>query len=305
VKVAVLCGGVGGAKFVLGLRACGLVEDLTVIVNTGDDFRHLGLHVSPDIDTVLYTLAGKANPVQGWGRDGETWSFLDAVRSLGGPDWFKLGDGDLALHVLRSAMLARGDTLGEITAQFAHAWGLKTLVLPMSDDAVATRLETDRGTLEFQRYFVEHQCRPKVQSICFAGAETATAAPGTVEAIMGADVVFVAPSNPYLSIDPILAVSEIARAMRLTRAPVVAISPLIGGQAVKGPTTKLMAELGIAISNDSIAAHYGDTIDAMLHDARDAPPRNIPARASDTMMRSLDDKVRVAREAVVFAKTRA
>ena len=301
-KVAALTGGVGGAKFVLGLQACGLVEKLTVVVNTGDDFRHLGLHISPDIDTVLYTLSGRANVVQGWGRENETWSFLDAVRSLGGPEWFRLGDGDLALHVLRSDKLARGHALTEITAAFACAWGLKASVLPMSDDPVATQLDTDCGRLEFQRYFVEQQCQPKVHAIRFAGAEKARAAPGVVDAIASADAVFIAPSNPYLSIDPILAVSEIALAMRRTGAPVVAISPLVAGRAVKGPTTKLMAELGIETNNDSIAAHYADTIDAMLHDVHDAPPGDIPARAVDTLMHSLDDRIRVARDAVLFAK---
>ncbi len=302
-KAAVLTGGVGGAKFVLGMQACGLVEELTAIVNTGDDFRHLGLHVSPDIDTVLYTLSGKANVLQGWGRENETWSFLDAVRSLGGSQWFRLGDGDLALHVLRSDRLARGCALTEITAAFARAWGLKTSVLPMSDDPVATQLDTDCGMLEFQRYFVEQQCRPKVHAIRFAGAEKARAADGVVEAIVAADAVFIAPSNPYLSIDPILAVREIGQALRLAQAPVVAVSPLVGGRAVKGPTTKLMSELGIETTNNSIAAHYADAIDAMLHDARDRPPTGLAARATDTLMQSLDDKIRVARNAVHFAKS--
>lgn len=302
-KVAVLTGGVGGAKLVHGLQACGLVDELIAIVNTGDDFRHLGLHVSPDIDTVLYTLSGKANVLQGWGREAETWSFLTALRSLGGPAWFKLGDGDLALHVMRSDMLARGSTLTRVTAAFALAWGLEASILPMSDDPVATRLDTDHGWLEFQRYFVEHQCRPRVRAIEFAGAEKAHAAPGVVDAIASADAIFIAPSNPYLSIDPILAIAEIARAMRLTDAPVVAVSPLVGGRAVKGPTTKLMAELGIEATNDSIAAHYANGIDGILHDARDAPPEMLSAHATDTLMQSLDDKIRVARDALAFAKS--
>jgi LPPG:FO 2-phospho-L-lactate transferase len=302
VKVAVLTGGVGGAKFVLGLERCGLVEELVAIVNTGDDFRHLGLHVSPDIDTLLYTLSGKANAAQGWGREGESWTFLDALRSLGGPDWFRLGDGDLALHVLRSHRLAAGESLSAITADFARQWGIETRVLPMSNDPVATHLDTDAGPLEFQRYFVERQCQPVVRAVRFAGADTAKAAPGVVEAIHGADAVFLAPSNPYLSIDPVLAVAEIARALKETRAPVIAISPIVGGTAVKGPTAKLMAELGVAPDNDAIAAHYAPLLDAMLHDESDRAPAGLPAAATATLMHSLDDRIRVAEAAIALAE---
>jgi LPPG:FO 2-phospho-L-lactate transferase len=301
VKVAVLTGGVGGAKFVLGLERCGLVEDLVAIVNTGDDFRHLGLHVSPDIDTLLYTLSGKANAAQGWGREGESWNFLDALRSLGGPDWFRLGDGDLALHVLRSHRLTAGESLSAITADFARHWGIQTRILPMSDDPVATHLDTDEGPLEFQRYFVERQCQPVVRAVRFAGADTATAAPGVVEAIRAADAVFLAPSNPYLSIDPVLAVAEIARALEETRAPVIAISPIVGGTAVNGPTAKLMAELGVAPDNDAIAAHYAPRLNAMLHDESDRAPAGLPAAATATLMHSLDDRIRVAEAAIALA----
>lgn len=301
-KAAVLTGGVGGAKFVLGLERCGLVEELVAIVNTGDDFRHLGLHVSPDIDTLLYTLSGKSNIAQGWGRAGESWGFLEAVKSLGGPDWFRLGDGDLALHVLRSDRLAGGESLSTITADFARHWGIGATILPMSDDPVATHLDTDEGPLEFQRYFVERQCRPAVRAISFAGAETARAAPGVVEAIRSADAVFLAPSNPYLSIDPILAVAEIAHALEETNAPVIAVSPIVGGTAVKGPTAKLMAELGVSPDNDTIAAHYAPLLDAMLHDESDLAPAGLPASATATLMHSLDDRIRVARAAIVLAR---
>lgn len=301
-KVAVLTGGVGGAKFVLGLERCGLVDALVAIVNTGDDFRHLGLTISPDIDTLLYTLAGKANTAQGWGREGESWTFLEALRSLGGPDWFRLGDGDLALHILRSDRLTRGETLSAITADFADRWGIATTILPMSDESVATHLDTDEGSLEFQRYFVERQCRPAVSAVRFAGAETARAAPGVVQAILSADAVFLAPSNPYLSIDPILAVGEIARALEETKAPVIAISPIVGGTAVKGPTAKLMAELGVAPDNDAIAAHYAPLLDAMLHDDSDPAPAGLPASATATLMRDLGDRTRVARAAIALAE---
>lgn len=301
-KATILTGGVGGAKFVLGLERSGLADSITAIVNTGDDFRHLGLHVSPDIDTLLYTLSGKSNVAQGWGREGETWQFLDAVKSLAGPDWFRLGDGDLALHVLRTARLAAGESLSAIITDFATAWAIPTRILPMSDDPVATFVETDEGVLEFQRYFVGRQCAPRVSAIRFEGAEEAKAAPGVVEAILSADAVFVAPSNPFLSVDPLLAVAEIAGALEETTAPVIAISPIVGGTAVKGPTAKIMAELGLAADNDAIADHYSGFVDALLIDASDAAPVALPSRATDTMMRTVEDKIRVAREAVALAE---
>lgn len=297
-----LTGGVGGAKFVLGLQHCGEVETLTAIVNTGDDFRHLGLHISPDIDTLLYTLAGKSNVSQGWGRAGESWSFMAALKSLGGPEWFNLGDGDLALHVLRSEALAQGATLSEITADFAAAWGIAARVLPMSDDPVETWLDTDEGALPFQSYFVERQCRPVTHAIRFEGAAEARPAPGAIEAIEGADAIFIAPSNPWLSVDPALAVPGIADALRDSSAPVIAISPLIGGKAVKGPTSKLMAELGIAPDNDAISSHYAGMLDGLLVDSSDAPPSSLPARATATLMTALEDKVRVAKVALDFAR---
>ena len=297
-KVTILTGGVGGAKLVLGLMRSARVSALTAVVNTGDDFRHMGLAVSPDIDTLLYTLAGKANSAQGWGREGETWSFMAALKSLGGPGWFNLGDGDLALHVWRSVRLAEGATLSQVTAEAAQAWGIAPVILPMSDDRVATWLDTEQGPLAFQRYFVEHRCRPAVRAIRFEGAAEARPAPGVTEAIRAADVVLIAPSNPWLSVDPLLAVPGIAQALRETRAPVVAVSPLVGGKAVKGPTSKLMAELGLTPDNAAIAAHYGSVIDAMLHDVSDTPPPGLPARAEATLMTTLADKVRVAEAAL-------
>lgn len=307
--IVVLTGGVGGAKLVHGLALAAPGAALTAIVNTGDDFRHLGLHVSPDIDTVLYTLAGKANKAQGWGREGETWSFMAAARTLGGPDWFNLGDGDLALHVLRTARLAAGESLSRITDEFATAWGIGARVLPMSDQSVATMLETDAGVLEFQRYFVERQCAPKARRIWFEGAERAAPAPGVAAAIAAAEAVLIAPSNPYLSIDPILAVPGLKAALMHTRAPVVAVSPLIGGRAVKGPTAKLMAELGIATDNAAIAAHYHGVIDGLLIDDNDpAPVDSAPgggdlaiARA-DILMRDEAGRARVAQAALDFAR---
>ncbi|MEJ7925426.1 2-phospho-L-lactate transferase [Sphingobium sp. AN641] len=302
-KVVVLTGGVGGAKLVLGLSHIVAGADLTAIVNTGDDFRHLGLHVSPDIDTLLYTLSGKANAQQGWGREGESWAFMEALRELGGEDWFLLGDGDLALHVLRSDALARGETLSQITAGFAARWGIGTRILPMSDDPVATMLDTDEGRLAFQRYFVERRCAPAVSAIDFAGASSAVPAGGVEEAILAADAVIVAPSNPFLSVDPLLAVPAIRAALARTAAPVVAVSPLVGGQAVKGPTAKLMGELGIAVDNDAIARHYAGVIDGLLIDSGDdCGVAGLAIGRCPTLMSSLDDKVRVARAALALAE---
>ena len=303
-RIVTLTGGVGGAKLVLGLMQICPPEQITAIVNTGDDFRHLGLAISPDIDTLLYTLSGKANQAQGWGREGESWSFMDAVKSLGGEDWFLLGDGDLALHVLRSHLLAKGETLSAITARFASAWGLGLSILPMSDNPVATRLSTNEGDLPFQRYFVQRRCSPEVHAIRFEGAEQASAAAGVIEAITDSatKAILIAPSNPWLSVDPILAVPGRREALAEARAPVVAVSPIVGGQAVKGPTAKLMSEMGLAVTNESIAAHYADVIDGLLVDQRDDTCNlTITHAITDTLMRTLEDRERVACAALALA----
>src|SRR3546814_734314 len=278
---------------------------VTAIVNTGDDFQHLGLSVSPDIDTLLYTLSGKANAAQGWGREAESWGFMSAVRSLGGEDWFQLGDGDLALHVLRSQRRQRGDPLSTIIADFASAWGIAAQVLPMTDDVVATKVETDEGMLDFQHYFVRRRCEPIVRSIRFEGATTARPGPGVIDAISNPDceAVLIAPSNPFLSVDPILAVPGIREALAGSRAPVIAVSPIVGGKAVKGPTAKMMKELGLEISAAAVAVHYAGVIDAMLVDERD-PPQDLPIPSArvDTLMTTLDDRIRVARAALGIAR---
>lgn len=302
-RVVALTGGVGGAKLVLGLAHMMPPEDIVAVVNTGDDVRHLGLHVSPDIDTLLYTLTGRSDEVRGWGRRDESWNFMAALSSLGAEDWFNLGDGDVALHVVRTLALAQGESLSAVTARVARQWGLGCAILPMSDDPVATMLSTDEGELGFQRYFVARRCAPVVRRIRFEGAERAVAAPGVVAAILAAEMVLVAPSNPYLSVDPILAVPDLARALRDTRAPVVAVSPLIGGQAVKGPTAKLMGELGIPVDTRSIVAHYGDVLDAILLDTGDAAEAgDFPHAACDTLMRTLEDRERVARAALALGR---
>jgi LPPG:FO 2-phospho-L-lactate transferase len=305
-RVIVLTGGVGGAKLVLGLCHAWPAENVTAIVNTGDDFSHLGLAVSPDIDTLLYTLAGKANPLQGWGRAAESWAFMDAVRSLGGEDWFALGDGDLALHVLRTQRLRRGETLSAIIADFAAHWGIAARILPMSNDPVATRVATDDGEIEFQHYFVRQRCVPQVRSIHFAGAHSARAAPGVVEALLDerSRAILIAPSNPFLSIDPILAVPAIRQALLQTRVPVIAVSPVIAGEAVKGPTAKIMRELGLEVSARTVSRHYGDLIDGMLIDMRDPPtPLDSVHSRADTLMKTLEDRIRVARAALDLADT--
>ncbi|MBV9841924.1 MAG: 2-phospho-L-lactate transferase [Sphingomonadaceae bacterium] len=303
-KVVVLTGGVGGAKLVLGLAQILPPEQIVAIVNTGDDFRHLGLWISPDLDTLLYTLSGKANATQGWGREGETWQFMSALRSLGGEGWFQLGDGDLALHVLRTAALAQGETLSTITQRFGADWNVGVRMLPMSDDPVATHLTTDEGDLPFQRYFVERRCVPRVSSIRFEGAERARAAPGVAQALRdtGTRAILIAPSNPYLSVDPILAIPEIRQALREASAPIVAISPIVGGKAVKGPTAKLMEELGIEVSPAAVAAHYGELLDGMIFDRRDPVGEStLPRLSIDTLMVTLEDRVRVASAALQLA----
>jgi LPPG:FO 2-phospho-L-lactate transferase len=305
-RVVILTGGVGGAKLVLGLSRIAPEKQITAIVNTGDDFHHFGLAVSPDIDTLLYTLSGKANAEQGWGREDETWSFMDALASLGGDTWFRLGDGDLALHVLRTALLARGETLSAITAGFARAWDIGVDILPMTNESVATQLATDEGVLDFQTYFVARRCAPKVMMVRFEGADTAQPAPGVIRAIMdeAVEAILIAPSNPYLSIDPILAVPGIAQALAASPAPVVAVSPIIGGQAVKGPTAKLMRELGLDVTPRAIAAHYDGIIDGLLIDRQDREGfPDIPWATADTLMITLDDRMRVARAAFDFARS--
>jgi LPPG:FO 2-phospho-L-lactate transferase len=306
-RVLALCGGVGGAKLAIGLYRL-LGENLTVVVNTGDDFEHLGLNISPDLDTVLYTLAGLADPQRGWGRAEETWHFMDALCALGAETWFALGDRDLAMHVQRTEWLKTGKSLSDFAAHAARQFGIAARILAMTDDPVRTLVETDEGTLSFQHYFVRRRCEPVVRAIRFAGAPDATPTPGLVDLI--ADGAFAAavicPSNPYLSVDPILAVSGIAAALVRARTPIIAVSPIIGGHAVKGPTAKIMAELGIAITNQSIVSHYRGLIDGLVIDEADLADReriDVPALVTRTMMRDLADRERLAGEVIAFAET--
>jgi LPPG:FO 2-phospho-L-lactate transferase len=299
--VVVLTGGVGGAKLVDGLYRTLPAGTLSAIVNTGDDFVHLGLSVSPDIDSLLYLLSGQANRTLGWGREGESWNFMDALRGLGGPGWFNLGDGDLALHVMRSEALRSGQTLTAITAQFAAAWSLDLAVLPMSDGVVATWLDTDQGALAFQDYFVACQCKPVVRAVRYMGAKLAEPSAEVVDALSDARAIVIAPSNPWLSIDPILAVPAIRQALRDRTVPVIAVSPLVQGKAVKGPTAKLMAELGIEATNASIAAHYTGLIDGMVTHDGDDTPTGLAIAVTDTLMHDEGDRSRVAKAALDLA----
>lgn len=302
----VFTGGVGGAKLVLGLCHALPPRHVTAIVNTGDDFTHLGLAISPDIDTLLYTLSGKADTARGWGRAAETWNFKDAVRSLGGADWFALGDGDLALHVLRTHLLRTNARLSTIVADFASAWGIGAKILPMSDDPVATIVDTGEGELEFQHYFVRRRCEPTVHAGRFTGANAASPAPGVIESITDPNchAILIAPSNPFLSVDPILAIPAIRQALLETRVPIVAVSPLVGGTAVKGPTAKIMRELNMEVSAAAVARHYTGIINAMLIDERDPPASHeIKHARADTLMHTLDDRIRVARAALNLANS--
>jgi LPPG:FO 2-phospho-L-lactate transferase len=304
--VVALCGGVGGAKLALGLYRVLEPGQLSVIVNTGDDFDHLGLHISPDLDTVLYTLGGIADRERGWGRAGETWNFMDALGRLGGETWFQLGDHDLATHVTRTQWLRDGGTLSEFTSQTARRLGISARIMPMSDDRVQTIAETAEGDLPFQQYFVRRRCEPAVKAIRFESATKAVPAPDVLDLLShpGVRAIVICPSNPYLSIDPILAVPGIRRALANT-APVIAVSPIIGGQAVKGPTAKIMQELGILVNTQTIAAHYRGLIDALVIDEVDAADRanaDVPIMTTLTMMKTFEDRERLARDVVSFAE---
>jgi LPPG:FO 2-phospho-L-lactate transferase len=304
-RVVALCGGIGGAKLAFGLAAL-LGERLTVVVNTGDDFEHLGLAVSPDVDTVLYTLGGLADRERGWGRAGETWGFMEALAEIGGETWFNLGDRDLALHVERTRRLRAGETLSAVVAGFARSFRIEATVAPMSDDRVATMVETDVGVMSFQRYFVARRAEPVLRSVRFEGAERARPGPAAAEALRSPDLraIVLCPSNPYLSIDPLLAVPGLRALLEGVSAPVVAVSPLIGGAAVKGPTAKILAELGVEATPRAIVEHYGGLLDGLVIDEADAGARDeagAPTLVARTLMRTDEDRVRLAGETLAFA----
>ena len=305
--VLALSGGIGGAKLALGLYRTLPPGALTVVANTGDDFEHLGLSVSPDLDTLLYTLAGIDNPETGWGRRDETWTFMAALESLGGETWFKLGDGDLATHIERTRRLAAGESLSQITDDFRRRLGIPARLLPMTDDRVRTRLLTPEGWLDFQDYFVRRQCAPPVREIAFAGASAAQPHPDFLAALANQNLcmVVICPSNPFISIDPILSLPGVRQALRSCRAPVVAVSPIIGGKAVKGPTAKMMAELGLPVGAAAVARHYRDILDHYVIDEADIAATeslDLPFTAARTLMETLADRDALAR--VVLAAAR-
>jgi LPPG:FO 2-phospho-L-lactate transferase len=303
-RYVALSGGVGGAKLSLGLMHL-LENRLTIIVNTGDDFEHLGLYVSPDIDTTFYTLSDLVNPETGWGRRGESWNFMAAVAQLGGPGWFRLGDGDLALHVERTRRLRAGESLTAITTHYAKSFGIAAKVLPMSDDPVRTIVDTDIGRLAFQEYFVREQCSPRVSAISFEGAAAARPCGLALDALAAPDLagVIICPSNPYLSVDPILAVPGIKEALKACKAPVIAVTPIIAGKAVKGPTAKIMRELRLDADAVTVARHYAGLICGFVLDSEDAVSEadiGLPTLVMNTLMRSLDDRIALARACIGF-----
>jgi len=305
--VVALSGGVGGAKLALGLERVLEAEELTVIVNIGDDFRHLGLAISPDIDTLLYTLSGLSNPELGWGRRDETWTFMSALKQLGGETWFRLGDGDLALHIERTRRLAAGEPLSQVTDALRRHLAISAHIVPMSDDSVHTRVRTDSGWLDFQDYFVRLRCEPVVHEIAFAGARSAKPAEGILQALQSSNLraVVICPSNPMLSIEPILSVPGIREAIADCDAPVIAVSPIIGGEAVKGPTAKLMRELNREQASAAAAARcYAGLIDAFVVDEDDAGtemPPGVAAFAAPILMQSLEDRERLAQTVLDIA----
>jgi LPPG:FO 2-phospho-L-lactate transferase len=305
--VLALSGGVGGAKLALGLYRTLPPDTFTIVANTGDDFEHLGLRVSPDLDTLLYTLSGQDNPELGWGRAGETWTFMAALEALGGESWFRLGDGDLATHVERTRRLKAGESLAAVMDDFRRRLGIAAHLVPMSDDPVRTRLRTPEGWLDFQDYFVRLRCAPVVREIAFAGADTARPHPDFLAALAdpGLRFVVICPSNPFISIDPILAVPGVRAALRQCPAPVVAVSPIIAGQAVKGPTAKMMAELGLPVDAAAVARHYDDILNVYIADEEDAASLaglDVPVVLARTLMHSLADREALARTVIAAAE---
>jgi LPPG:FO 2-phospho-L-lactate transferase len=308
-KIVALAGGVGGAKLADGLARLSPTSTLTVVVNTGDDFTLFGLSISPDLDTVCYNLAGFEDPATGWGRADESWDALKELQRLGGPDWFRLGDRDLATHLERTRRLDAGEPLSLITADFCRAWEIETVVLPMSDNPVPTIVQTDQGELSFQDYFVKLACEPAVSGFRFQEVEKSQPAPGVLQAIKEADFVVICPSNPWVSIDPILAVPGIRA--ELEEKVVLAVSPIIGGKAVKGPVAKMYLEIGINPSASAVMDHYGLLLDGIVVDNQDEGSLIDQSRerlhpiivySTDIWMKTREDRFRLAGEVVDFGQ---
>jgi LPPG:FO 2-phospho-L-lactate transferase len=310
-KIAALAGGVGGSKLALGLYRVMNPADLTLIVNTGDDIVMHGLHVSPDPDIIIYTLAGVVNEEHGWGIRNETFHLADGLKRYGRPTWFNLGDRDLATHVHRSALLKDGATLSETIDAIRKSLGVTARILPMSDQPVPTMLDTGEGTLHLQDYLVRRRCEPFLRGISFDGVENARPAPGMLEAITDADGIVICPSNPLISIGPILAVPGVREVLRKRRQDVVAVCPLVGGKSLKGPSDKMMSELGYDVSAAGVASLYRDFCGAMMIDGADETSTSaiesldMQPVVRPTVMRSLEDKERLAREVLAIFARRA
>jgi LPPG:FO 2-phospho-L-lactate transferase len=308
-KVAALAGGIGASKLLLGLAGVMAPEDMTVIANTGDDIELFGLRVCPDLDTVTYTLAGVVNQETGWGLAGDTFQLLKWLARYGEPAWFNLGDRDLATHIYRTNQLRQGHSLTEATDQIRRSFGVRSKILPMCDAYTPTRVVSDEGEMHFQEYFVRRRCEPRVQEIRFEGIETSRPAAGVLDAIVEADAVIVCPSNPFISIGPILAVPGVRESLRRTRATVVAITPIIGGRALKGPAADMLRDLGHEVSARGVAAMYQDFLDVFVLDETDAKIA-LEIRALDlqvfeatTVMNTLADKECLARTVLAACKS--
>lgn len=299
-KVALLAGGFGGSRFALALAETAGEENLTVIGNVGDDVEVLGLYVSPDLDSILYTLAGAFDPERGWGRRDETWNALETVAELGGESWFKIGDRDIGLHLVRSEALRAGDPLSAITRRLTAAFGVRSTLLPATDDRLRTHLRTPAGEFPMQEWFVARGHRDEVDAVRLDGADSARPAPGVIEALEEADTILLAPSNPFVSIGPILAVSEIREALERRRVPAVAISPLIGGKTVKGPADRMLQRLAGGTTPAHVAACYEGLIDALVIDEVDADSTAdaLPTLVTRTLMDGADARRRVAEAAL-------
>jgi LPPG:FO 2-phospho-L-lactate transferase len=312
-KYLALSGGVGGAKLALGLSKLLAPEQLTIVCNTGDDFEHYGLRICPDLDTVMYTLAGRNNLQQGWGLADESWHVMAALGDIGGATWFRLGDIDIATHLRRGELLRAGHSLSEITTTLCSHFGVQHKLLPMSDDRVATRVLSDQGELEFQQYFVREQCRPSVRGFYFDGIDTARPQSEFFELLHGdmLEAVIICPSNPFVSIDPILQLPGVRAALADCAVPVIAVSPIVGGDAIKGPAAKMLRELQMPSSALAIANYYRDVLDGFIIDHADAEQvgaiteLDIAVHVTASVMKTLDDRVRLANEVLQFASVLA
>ena len=300
-KILAITGGVGGAKLALGLSKVLNEDEVLFLVKTGDDFQHLGLEISPDVDSLLYALSEKNNPELGWGRKDESWNFISTLEELGEDAWFRLGDRDLALHIIRTQKLARGESIQQVTDELSAALGIKHRIAPMSQSKISTIVETPDGKLGFQEYFVREKCEPKVLNFQFQGIETAEPNPVVVSWLKKCDGVVICPSNPYVSVDPILKVPGLKELLRSK--PVIAVSPIVGGLAIKGPAAKMMKELGVPPSPIAVSDHYGDLLSGFVLDKTDGDQANdisIPSIVTQTVMVTLQDRIDLAKQCVRF-----